>query len=81
MNRQQDVARGAHGWHSLRGAGLYVSILLRPQVAPADILWLSLAAGLAVREAVRHVTSLEADIRGQTICSLARKSSAAFSPS
>jgi len=55
--------RGAHGWHSARGAGLYVSILLRPQVAPADILWLSLAAGLAVREAVRQVTSLPADIR------------------
>ncbi len=55
--------RGAHSWHSARGAGLYVSILLRPTVAPADILWLSLAAGLAVREAVRQVTSLEADIR------------------
>jgi BirA family biotin operon repressor/biotin-[acetyl-CoA-carboxylase] ligase len=55
--------RGAHGWHSARGAGLYVSVLLRPRVAPADILWLSLAAGLAVRDAVRQVTSLEADIR------------------
>jgi BirA family transcriptional regulator, biotin operon repressor / biotin---[acetyl-CoA-carboxylase] ligase len=55
--------RGAHSWHSARGAGLYVSILLRPRVAPADILWLSLAAGLAVRAAVRQVTSLEADIR------------------
>jgi BirA family biotin operon repressor/biotin-[acetyl-CoA-carboxylase] ligase len=55
--------RGAHGWHSVLGAGLYVSILLRPRVAPADILWLSLAAGLAVREAVHEVTSLEADIR------------------
>ena len=55
--------RGAHGWNSASGAGLYVSILLRPQVAPADILWLSLAAGLAVRDAVRQVTSIEADIR------------------
>jgi BirA family biotin operon repressor/biotin-[acetyl-CoA-carboxylase] ligase len=55
--------RGAHTWHSVRGAGLYVSVLLRPKVAPADILWLSLAAGLAVREAVRQVTSIEADIR------------------
>jgi BirA family transcriptional regulator, biotin operon repressor / biotin---[acetyl-CoA-carboxylase] ligase len=55
--------RGAHGWHSAHGAGLYVSVLLRPRVAPADILWLSLAAGLAVREAVRRITSLEADIR------------------
>jgi BirA family transcriptional regulator, biotin operon repressor / biotin---[acetyl-CoA-carboxylase] ligase len=55
--------RGAHSWHSAPGAGLYVSILLRPRVAPADILWLSLAAGLAVREAVRQITSLQADIR------------------
>jgi BirA family biotin operon repressor/biotin-[acetyl-CoA-carboxylase] ligase len=55
--------RGAHGWNSAIGAGLYVSILLRPIVAPADILWLSLAAGLAVRNAVGQVTSLEADIR------------------
>jgi BirA family biotin operon repressor/biotin-[acetyl-CoA-carboxylase] ligase len=55
--------RGGHGWHSAPGSGLYVSILLRPRMAPADILWLSLAAGLAVREAVQRVTSLQADIR------------------
>ncbi|MGC2400336.1 MAG: biotin--[acetyl-CoA-carboxylase] ligase [Acidobacteriaceae bacterium] len=55
--------RGAHGWQSTRGDGLYVSVLLRPRVAPADVLWLSLAAGLAVREAVRQITFLEADIR------------------
>jgi BirA family transcriptional regulator, biotin operon repressor / biotin---[acetyl-CoA-carboxylase] ligase len=55
--------RGAHTWASPPGSGLYVSILLRPRIAPADILWLSLAAGLAVREAVRRVTSLEADLR------------------
>jgi len=55
--------RGAHAWASPPGFGLYVSILLRPRIAPADVLWLSLAAGLAVREAVAQVTSLEADLR------------------
>jgi BirA family biotin operon repressor/biotin-[acetyl-CoA-carboxylase] ligase len=55
--------RGAHSWESPPGSGLYVSILLRPKIAPADVLWLSLAAGLAVREAVQRVTSLEADLR------------------
>lgn len=55
--------RGAHNWHSASGSGLYVSILLRPRIAPADILWLSLAAGLAVQAAVCDVTSLEPDIR------------------
>jgi BirA family biotin operon repressor/biotin-[acetyl-CoA-carboxylase] ligase len=55
--------RGAHAWHSAAGLGLYVSVLLRPPVAPADVLWFSLAAGLAVHTAVREVTALEADIR------------------
>jgi len=55
--------RGAHTWESAAGAGLYVSVLLRPRLAPTDALWLSLAAGLAVASAVRKVTSLEADLR------------------
>src|SRR5277367_2464353 len=55
--------RGAHSWQSPPGSGLYVSVLLRPKIAPADVLWLSLAAGLAVREGVRQVTALEADLR------------------
>jgi BirA family biotin operon repressor/biotin-[acetyl-CoA-carboxylase] ligase len=55
--------RGAHTWQSPPGSGLYVSVLLRPKIAPADVLWLSLAAGLAVREAIHQVTALEADLR------------------
>ncbi len=55
--------RGAHKWHSAPGSGLYVSVLLRPALAPADVLWLSLAAGLAVQAAIREVTALEPDIR------------------
>ena len=55
--------RGAHGWESPPGSGLYVSVLLRPRMAPADVLWLSLAAGLAVREAIQQVTSLACDLR------------------
>src|ERR1700724_41737 len=55
--------RGAHSWHSAPGSGLYVSILLRPRLAPADILWVSLATGLAVQQAIREVTSLAIDLR------------------
>ncbi len=47
----------------LQGTGLYVSVLLRPKIIPADALWLSLAAGLAVHDAVERVTSLKADLR------------------
>ena len=55
--------RGAHEWSSPPGSGLYVSVLLRPAIPPADVLWLSLAAGLAVRDAVIQVTSLACDLR------------------
>ncbi|MBZ5567163.1 MAG: biotin--[acetyl-CoA-carboxylase] ligase [Acidobacteriia bacterium] len=55
--------RGGHGWHSARSAGIYCSVILRPRVAPADVLTLSLATGLAVREAVSEVTGMAADLR------------------
>jgi BirA family biotin operon repressor/biotin-[acetyl-CoA-carboxylase] ligase len=55
--------RGGHGWHSVPGDGLYVSVLLRPQMALVDALWLSLATGLAVQKAIAAVTALTADIR------------------
>jgi BirA family biotin operon repressor/biotin-[acetyl-CoA-carboxylase] ligase len=55
--------RGDHDWHSEPGSGVYLSVLLRPAIAPADVLWLSLAAGLAVHAAIRQVTTLEPDLR------------------
>jgi BirA family transcriptional regulator, biotin operon repressor / biotin---[acetyl-CoA-carboxylase] ligase len=55
--------RGDHSWHSEPYSGLYVSVLLRPQVAAADGLWLSLATGLAVQQAIENVTGLVTDIR------------------
>jgi BirA family transcriptional regulator, biotin operon repressor / biotin---[acetyl-CoA-carboxylase] ligase len=55
--------RGGHGWHSARSAGIYCSVILRPKLAPADVLMLSLAAGLAVAQAVQEVTGMKADLR------------------
>lgn len=44
--------RGGHRWHSAVGDGLYLSVLLRPDLAGSDTLKLSLAAGLAARFAI-----------------------------
>jgi BirA family biotin operon repressor/biotin-[acetyl-CoA-carboxylase] ligase len=55
--------RGDHSWYSAAGSGLYVSVLLRPPTPPTEILWLSLAAGLAVHAAIEEVTGLKADLR------------------
>ncbi len=59
---EQTAGVGRHGqaWHSEKGSGLYVSIVLRPpRVLPA----VTLALGLAAREAIEKVTSLVADLR------------------
>jgi BirA family transcriptional regulator, biotin operon repressor / biotin---[acetyl-CoA-carboxylase] ligase len=55
--------RGAHTWHSEPYTGLYLSVVVRPRMVPADALWLSLATGLAVQSAVENVTAMVADIR------------------
>lgn len=65
--------RGAHAWSSPPGNGLYVSVLLRPQLSPGDALWISLAAGLAVRSAVEEITTLKADLRWPNDLMLGKK--------
>ena len=66
---QQTAGRGRLGrvWHSPPGTGLYVSIVLRPRstVTGDDraTTLLTLAAGLALSEAVEEVTALAPDIK------------------
>jgi BirA family biotin operon repressor/biotin-[acetyl-CoA-carboxylase] ligase len=55
--------RGAHRWESNPSEGICCSAVLRPYLAPADVLLFSLATGLAVWQAVREVTGIEADLR------------------
>ena len=55
--------RGGHAWHSAPGDGLYVSIIVRPQMPLAQALWLSLATGLASQAAIAQATGLHTDIR------------------
>ncbi|HXC97164.1 MAG TPA: biotin--[acetyl-CoA-carboxylase] ligase [Edaphobacter sp.] len=55
--------RSDHTWHSSRGEGLYVSILLRPHMPIKKTLLLSLATGIAAQSAIAAVTGLAPDIR------------------
>jgi BirA family biotin operon repressor/biotin-[acetyl-CoA-carboxylase] ligase len=65
LAEEQTAGRGrsTHSWHSEPGNGIYCSFLLRPPMTPAEALWLSLIAGVAVQDAVRETTGLAADIR------------------
>ena len=55
--------RGNNTWESAPSVGIYCSIILRPRIAPADALLLSLISGVAVAEAVEETTGLKPDLR------------------
>jgi len=55
--------RGDHAWHSAAGQGLYVSVLLRPQLPNARFALLPLVAGLAAAQAIQAVSGLAVDLR------------------
>jgi BirA family biotin operon repressor/biotin-[acetyl-CoA-carboxylase] ligase len=56
--------RGANAWQSPRSTGIYCSVVLRPVLPPADVLVLSLAAGLAVQSAIRQIDArVQADLK------------------
>ncbi len=55
--------RGGHTWDSGPSVGIYCSVILRPPLAPADALLLSLMTGIAVVEAVQGTTGLHPDLR------------------
>jgi BirA family transcriptional regulator, biotin operon repressor / biotin---[acetyl-CoA-carboxylase] ligase len=59
----QSAGRGRQGrsWASPPGAGIYVSLVLRPQ--PAAIALLTIAAGLAVSEGIAVATGLETQVK------------------
>jgi BirA family transcriptional regulator, biotin operon repressor / biotin---[acetyl-CoA-carboxylase] ligase len=62
---EQTAGQGRHGrlWHSEPGSGLYVSIILRRQFTPLTLPVVTLALGLAVREAILKATDLVCDLR------------------
>jgi len=65
--------RGGHQWHSSMGDGLYVSVLLRPQLQADRALLISLAVGLAAQSAIHKVTGCDIDIRWPNDLMLRRK--------
>jgi len=62
---EQTAGQGRHGrsWHSEPGSGLYVSIVLRRSFTPATLPVVTLALGLAVRDAILRTTDLACDLR------------------
>ncbi|MCD6487049.1 MAG: biotin--[acetyl-CoA-carboxylase] ligase [Syntrophobacterales bacterium] len=62
---EQEQGRGRRGrsWFSPEGKGIYVSIILRPGLAPSESPKLTLMAAVAVAEALLSLTSLDVRIK------------------
>lgn len=62
---EQNAGRGRmqRQWISPRGAGLFVSVLLRPGVPPSAMGWMPLIAGVALAETIERTTGVSAGLK------------------
>ena len=65
LAEEQTAGRGRAGraWHSERAAGIYVTLLLRPKLAPVQAPLLTMMAGLSAHEAIQAQTGLTVDLK------------------
>ena len=80
VSDRQDGGKGRRGrsWASPSGVGIWMSLILRPEIAPSSASMLTLAAALAVREGIREETGLSPLIKwpndlvlnGKKICGI-----------
>jgi BirA family biotin operon repressor/biotin-[acetyl-CoA-carboxylase] ligase len=65
LAEEQTAGRGRAGrnWHSERGAGLYVTLLLRPRLSPVQAPLLTMLAGLSAHAAIEAQTGLSAELK------------------
>ncbi|MCD8299709.1 MAG: biotin--[acetyl-CoA-carboxylase] ligase [Clostridiales bacterium] len=62
---EQTGGRGRRGrsWDSKKGEGIFMSLLLRPDIDPMDASMLTLVMGLAVRDALFYVSGIDCLIK------------------
>jgi BirA family transcriptional regulator, biotin operon repressor / biotin---[acetyl-CoA-carboxylase] ligase len=65
LGEEQTGGRGraGRGWHSERAAGIYVTLLLRPKLAPVQAPLLTMMAGLSAHAAIQAQTGLAVDLK------------------
>lgn len=71
----QTSGRGRLGraWNSAQKAGIWMSVVLRPAIAPEDVQVITIAASVAVVSAIKRVAGIEAGIKWPNDIILDRK--------
>lgn len=85
---QQDAGRGRRGrsWESKRGTGIFMTLMLKPDINPNNASMLTLVAALAVSAAITKKTGRPAGIKwpndivmnGKKVCGILTEMSAQF---
>lgn len=85
---KQVAGRGRRGrnWDSPSGTGIFMTLMLKPEINPNNASMLTLVAALAVAKAIKDVTGLDARIKwpndivinGKKICGILTEMSAQF---
>ena len=85
LTERQSEGRGRRGrsWQSLDEKNLMFSMLLRPALKPGEVQLLNLAAGLAVKETLRELCGIPAELkwpndilcRGRKLCGILSEAS------
>ena len=86
ISDHQTAGRGRRGrvWESQKGDGIFMTLLLKPDIEPMNASMLTLVMGLAVREALAQVDNLDVQIKwpndivcnGKKICGILTEMSA-----
>ncbi len=65
LSEEQEKGKGRHGrsWLSPSKSGIYLSVILRPQITPNEISKITLLAAVATARAIREATGLQAMIK------------------
>lgn len=82
----QYAGKGRRGrsWNAPKGVGIWMSLLLRPRIAPSSASMLTLVAALAVAKGIQNVTGLKTEIKwpndiviaGKKVCGILTEMSA-----
>ncbi len=75
LAEEQTAGRGRAGrsWHSERGTGIYMTLLLRPKISPVQAPLLTMMAGLSAQAAIQAQTGQTVDLKWPNDLMLAGK--------
>lgn len=86
VSEQQSAGKGRRGrvWESKKGEGIFMTLLLKPDIEPGNASMLTLVMALAVRSALETVGNLQAQIKwpndivcdGKKVCGILTEMSA-----